>query len=102
MIIVATTSLPAVDCPNADCWNAARSCQKRFQVNNVQVVLQAIWRTVFSSDSFGIVGLVDLVVCRLSVYFVISRSLIWFVNNDRNKADNDNLSGTNISYDIIL
>ena len=27
MIIVATTSLPAVDCPNADRWNAARSCQ---------------------------------------------------------------------------
>ena len=29
MKIVATTSLPAVDCPNADHWNAARSCQKR-------------------------------------------------------------------------
>ena len=27
MIIVATTSLPAVDRPNADRWNAARSCQ---------------------------------------------------------------------------
>ena len=27
MIIVATTSLPAVDHPNADRWNAARSCQ---------------------------------------------------------------------------
>ena len=27
MIIVATTSLPAVDPPNADRWNAARSCQ---------------------------------------------------------------------------
>ena len=25
--IVATTSLPAVDRPNADRWNAARSCQ---------------------------------------------------------------------------
>ena len=28
MIIVATTSLPAVDRPNADRWNAARSCEK--------------------------------------------------------------------------
>ena len=27
MIIVATTSFPAVDRPNADLWNAARSCQ---------------------------------------------------------------------------
>ena len=27
MRIVATTSLPAVDRPNADHWNAARSCQ---------------------------------------------------------------------------
>ena len=27
MIIVATTSLQAVDCPNADRWNAAHSCQ---------------------------------------------------------------------------
>ena len=25
---VATMSLPAVDRPNDDCWNAARSCQK--------------------------------------------------------------------------
>ena len=29
MEIVATTSLPAVDRPNADRWNAARSRQKR-------------------------------------------------------------------------
>ena len=29
MIIVATTSLPAVDRPNADRWNAACSCQKK-------------------------------------------------------------------------
>ena len=27
-IKVAITSLPAVDCPNANCWNAARLCQK--------------------------------------------------------------------------
>ena len=26
--LVATTSLPAVYCPNDDRWNAARSCQK--------------------------------------------------------------------------
>ena len=30
MIIVATTSLPAVDRPNANRWNAARSCQNEF------------------------------------------------------------------------
>ena len=29
MKIVATTSLPAVDHPDADRWNAARSCQNR-------------------------------------------------------------------------
>ena len=29
MKIVATTSLPAVHCLNADRWNAACSCQKR-------------------------------------------------------------------------
>ena len=29
--LVATTSLPAVDRPNADRWNAARSCQKSKQ-----------------------------------------------------------------------
>ena len=31
MKIVATTSLPAVDRPNADRWNAARSRQKPWQ-----------------------------------------------------------------------
>ena len=30
MKIVATSSLPAVDRPNADHWNAARSCQLKF------------------------------------------------------------------------
>ena len=30
--LVATTSLPAVDRPNADRWNAARSCQKKRMV----------------------------------------------------------------------
>ena len=30
MKIVATTSLPAVDRPNADRWNAARSRQNKF------------------------------------------------------------------------
>ena len=33
MIIVATPSLPAVDDPNADHWNAARLCQKQPNVN---------------------------------------------------------------------
>ena len=33
--IVATTSLPAVDRPNADRWNAARSRQKKREKNGV-------------------------------------------------------------------
>ena len=33
MKIVATTSLPAVDCPNADRWNAARSRQNEYERN---------------------------------------------------------------------
>jgi len=32
MIIVATKSLPAVDRPNADRWNAVRSCQFNLHV----------------------------------------------------------------------
>ena len=39
MRIVATTSLPAVDCPNADRWNAARSGQKK---RNVIVVNKSV------------------------------------------------------------
>ena len=35
MKIVATTSLPAVDCPNAEHWNAARSCQFQFKVQDL-------------------------------------------------------------------
>ena len=31
MKIAATTSLPAVDRPNANLWNAARSCQKMWR-----------------------------------------------------------------------
>ena len=34
MEIVATTSLPAVDRPNSDRWNAARSCQLTFFIPN--------------------------------------------------------------------
>ena len=37
MKIVATTSLPAVDRPNADRWNAARSCQKREKGGGVEM-----------------------------------------------------------------
>ena len=36
MIIVATTSLPAVDRPNADRWNAARSRQFVFRLPFLQ------------------------------------------------------------------
>ena len=35
MKIVATTLLPAVDHPNADHWNAARSCQNGQENNYV-------------------------------------------------------------------
>ena len=36
MKIVATTSLPAVDRPNADCWNAARSRQMFVSLSNLE------------------------------------------------------------------
>ena len=48
MKIVATTSLPAVDRPNADRWNAARSCQNK-TVNILQRVSttgQPMWDLV--------------------------------------------------------
>ena len=35
--LVATTSLPAVDRPNADRWNAARSCQKTKPVKTAKL-----------------------------------------------------------------
>ena len=37
MKIMATTSLPAVDRPNADRWNAARSCQKTKPVKTAKL-----------------------------------------------------------------
>ena len=39
MKIVATTSLPAVDRPNADQWNAARSRQNQIQNSQKMVYL---------------------------------------------------------------
>ena len=45
MEIVATTSLPAVDRPNADRWNAARSRQKLRDVQQEREV--AIFKQVF-------------------------------------------------------
>ena len=44
MKIVATTSLPAVDRPNADRWNAARSRQKFVVGWGGGVVVQAKFR----------------------------------------------------------
>ena len=44
MKIVATTSLPAVDDPNAEHWNAAGSCQKQIQ--------QTVWTLIFWSGDF--------------------------------------------------
>ena len=40
MKIVVTMSLPAVDCPNADRWNAARSCTHDVSQYYKQGVLQ--------------------------------------------------------------
>ena len=40
MEIVATTSLPAVDRPNADRWNAARSRQNDFLIICIQIQSQ--------------------------------------------------------------
>ena len=34
LFLVATTSLPAVDRSNADCWNAARLCQLKQQLSS--------------------------------------------------------------------
>ena len=39
MIIVATTSLLAVDHPNADRWNTARSCQKSGHIGDTAMVV---------------------------------------------------------------
>ena len=39
MEIVATMSLPAVECPNADRWNAARSCQNHLGIGGPGVGL---------------------------------------------------------------
>ena len=44
MIIVATTSLPAVDRPNADRWNDARSCQNQ---NLDQQIKSYLYKTAF-------------------------------------------------------
>ena len=39
MIILATSSLPAVDRPNADRWNAARSCQNNLHSRGQLLVM---------------------------------------------------------------
>ena len=49
MIIVATTSLPAVELPDADRWNAARSCQNQFDINeNPQNMSEILVRNQFA------------------------------------------------------
>ena len=56
LFLVATTSLPAVDRPNADCWNAARSRQKfqartqeeKDSVQNRKAVIQRRFREELS------------------------------------------------------
>jgi len=43
MKIVATTSLPAVDRPNADRWNAARSRQFKTRLGSAQENIHFMW-----------------------------------------------------------
>ena len=47
MKIVVTTSLPAVDGPNADCWNAARSLKNLFKLNTFDLSLVNFRRHIF-------------------------------------------------------
>ena len=62
MEIVATTSLPAVDCPNADRWNAARLCKKYETFNRSARVLfltsvyQVITENKFASNNSDIIS----------------------------------------------
>ena len=44
MKIVANMSVPAVDRPNAACWNAARSCQKYALANFPYDFSQNYWQ----------------------------------------------------------
>ena len=49
MKTVATMSLPAVNRPNADRWNAARSCQyfeNTYKSVDITFVLDTLWRIV--------------------------------------------------------
>ena len=59
MIIVATTSLPAVERPNADRWNAALSCQNFLvipcsaQITDVSALELSLWVCVGISIVLG-------------------------------------------------
>ena len=48
MIIVATTPLPAVDRPNADSWNAARSCQNQEYYLKKNTLFQSAYVSLYS------------------------------------------------------
>ena len=62
MEIVATTSLPAVDCPSADRWNATRLCKKYETFNRSARVLfltsvyQVITENKFASNNSDIIS----------------------------------------------
>jgi len=45
MIIVATTSFPAVDRPNAERWNVARSCQKNIIYLSCDLIVISLVKT---------------------------------------------------------
>ena len=50
MEIVATTSLPAVDRPNADRWNADRSCQNSGSLSGTPTAHAKIMKIIFSKE----------------------------------------------------
>ena len=57
LFLVATTSLPAVDRPNADRWNAARSCQ------NIPIIGSILW--------------CDVVLCGVMWHSVVGCGIFW-------------------------
>ena len=50
MIIVGTTSVPAVDRPNGDRWNAARSCQND-EAESKRIMNRQIEKTVSNRNN---------------------------------------------------
>ena len=93
MEIVATTSLPAVDRPNADRWNATRSCQSikvRNQVNLVHIInLQCGIKSVIKARFCQIVYVCEVggVVCTL--IFVSSPTQCWVEEEEQRRIERE-------------